>query len=122
MLRFARHGQIRSLNSLQISGGCEDMRTLTTLTPDQKIAAAVPNIFKAAHEREHERELDQQRREALRVERERAEALRHEEFLAEQQWLAQKEAEARAQMFPQRAFAIPLRDGFARAGPSGTLQ
>ena len=55
------------------------------------------------------------------MERERAEALRHQQFLAEQQWLAQREAAARAQVFPQRACIVPLRQGIARAGPSGIL-
>ena len=43
------------------------------------------------------------------MECERAEELRYQQFLAEQQWMARREAAARAHVLPQ-------------AGPRGTLQ
>ena len=76
-----------------------------------------------ANERKHERELDRRRREALRIERERAEELCHQQFLAEQQWCAQREAAARApRVLPHQLVAMPPHRRIAQAGPGGTLR
>ena len=59
----------------------------------------------------------------LQIERERAEELRQQQFLAEQQWRAQREAAARAhQVLPQRVVAMPTHRGIAQAGPGATLR
>ena len=42
-----------------------------------------------AHERVYERELEQQQREALRLERERAEEMRRRQLITEQEWRSQ---------------------------------
>ena len=77
----------------------------------------------------YERELEQQGREALAAEQQRAEEMRRRIYVAEQEWRARMEATARAQPAPpsprNRVASLPpghvqLQVG-ARAFPAATL-
>ena len=79
-------------------------------------------------ERRYERELEQQGREALTEQQQRAEEMCRRQFLAEQEWRAHREALARAQQMPPQHHVAVVHPGHAqvqmgaRATPATTLE
>ena len=84
----------------------EDLRTCPRCS--EAHAAFLRHNF--VHEQEHERELDQRRRDALRLERERVEEMHLQQYLAEQEWRSRMAAAQQMQRHHHPAAMQPRHE------------